>query len=115
MRLYETMMTDCTMLNKTSVPDGVGGFAVKWVDGAKFKAAITDKSTGLEKIAQAITATESFNVLVEKGTRLAVDDVFRRDADGAIFKVTSNIIDGETPKVASFKFGQVTAERWKLT
>lgn len=115
MNLYESMMTGCTMLDKTTTSDGLGGFVTKWVDGAKFKAAITNKQTGLSEIAKAISAKESFTVLVYKGTPLALNDVFRRDSDGATFKVTSNIKDSETPKVASFQFGQVTAERWVLT
>lgn len=114
MRLYETMMEPCTMQDKTTVPDGLGGFVYAWVDGATFQAAITKDSTMQARIAEKQGVTEVYTVTVQKGVTLDFHDVFKRDSDGAIFRVTSNIKDSETPGVATFQIGQVTAERWAL-
>lgn len=114
MNLVESMMEDCTMVDKKSTPDGLGGFTNEWVDGAAFKAAIVKNNTMEAKIAQKQGVTEMYQVTVPKGTPLAFHDVFKRNSDGAVFRVTSNIKDSETPKVASFQFGQVNAERWEL-
>ena len=40
MNLIDSMMSKCTMLDKTTVSDGVFGFTEQWVDGASFDAAI---------------------------------------------------------------------------
>lgn len=115
MRLYETMMEDCTMLDKVSEADGLGGFTSTWIDGATFKAAIVKNNTLEAAIAQKSGVTEVYTVTVNKGTPLAFHDVFKRVSDGAVFRVTSNIKDSESPNVASFAIGNVTAERWELT
>lgn len=114
--LFEKFMEDCTMLDKmTTADDGLGGFKTQWVEGAKFRAAVVKNSSMQAKIAEKSGVTEVYRVTVGKGTPLVFHDVFRRDSDGAIFRVTSNIKDSETPEVASFQFGQVDAERWNLT
>lgn len=115
MMLWEEFLEDCTMLDKTTVEDGLGGYTIKWVDGAKIRAAVTKNSSMQAKIAEKQGVTEVYEVTVKKGTPLAFHDVFRRDSDGSIFRVTSNIKDSETPAVASFQIGQVSAERWELT
>lgn len=114
MSLIDTMKVQCTMLDKTTAPDGMGGYVVTWNDGAQFRAAIVKDSTMQGRIAEAQGVTEVYTVTVDKSLPLDFHDVFRRDSDGAIFRVTSNITDSKTPNVASFQFGQVTAERWVL-
>jgi hypothetical protein len=52
---------------------------------------------------------------VDKGIDLDFHDVFKRVKDGAVFRVTSNVTDSETPSIASFQIGQVTAEKWVLS
>ena len=114
MSLIDVMMEDCTMLDKRTVSDGLGGFTTQWVDGAEFRAAIVKDSTMDARVAEKQGVTELYTVTVDKGITLQYHDVFRRQSDGAIFRVTSNIVDSETPSVATFQIGQVTAERWEL-
>lgn len=114
MSLIDVMMEDCTMLDKRTVSDGLGGFTTQWVDGAEFRAAIVKDSTMAARVAEKQGVTELYTVTVDKGITLQYHDVFRRQSDGAIFRVTSNIVDSETPSVATFQIGQVTAERWEL-
>lgn len=112
--LIDTMKEACTMLDKQTVSDGMGGFKTQWVDGATFLAAIIKDNTIQARVAEKQGVTEVYTVTVDKSLPLAFHDVFRRDSDGATFRVTSNIVDSKTPKVASFQFGQVSAERWEL-
>lgn len=114
MSLYEDFMEDCTLMDKTSVSDGQGGFANKWVEGAKFRAAITKNSTLDAKVAEKSGVTEIYRILVYKGTPLQLYDVVRRDSDGTVYRVKSNIKDSETPKRATFQVGYVDAEKWRL-
>jgi len=114
MSLIDDAMTNCTMLDKSTVSDGQGGFERAWTDGASFKAAVIKDSTMQARIAEAQGVTEVYTVTVQKGLSLDFHDVFRRESDGAIFRVTSNQDDKETPTRATFQIGQVTAERWVL-
>jgi hypothetical protein len=115
MSLIDSMKEDCVMVDKRSVPDGIGGFMYQWEDGARFQAAIVKDRTMEARIAEKQGVTEIYTVTVSKTLPLEYHDVFRRLSDGAIFRVTSNVTDSKTPKVASFQFGQVTAERWVLS
>ena len=114
MSLIDVMMEDCTMLDKRTVSDGLGGFTTQWVDGAGFRAAVVKDSTMEARVAEKQGVTELYTVTVDKGLSLQYHDVFRRESDGAVFRVTSNVVDSETPAVATFQIGQVTAERWEL-
>jgi len=105
----------CTMLDKTTSPDGQGGFTRAWVDGASFHAAIV-KDTSIEaRTAEKQGLSEVYSVYVDKELALEYHDVFRRNSDGAVFRVTSEIKDSTTPDRASFSVGMVSAERWVLT
>lgn len=114
MSLIDTMKTPCTMIDKRTVPDGQGGTVPAWVDGAEFEAAIVKDSSMQARIAEKQGVTEVYTVTTGKNVQLDYHDVFRRESDGAIFRVTSNITDSKTPSVAAFSFGQVTAEKWVL-
>lgn len=115
MSLIDSMMEECVMVDKRTVPDGLGGFKPTWVDGAEFLAAIVKDSTLAARVAEKQGVTEVYTITVNRGLVLQYHDVFRRVSDGAVFRVTSNIEDSETPDVATFQIGQVTAERWELT
>lgn len=115
MSLIDEMKETCTMIDRTTAPDGMGGFKPVWVDGAEFQAAIIKDSSIEARTAEKQGVTELYTVTVDKGMPLVHHNVFRRESDGAIFRVTSNIVDSETPARASFQIGQVTAERWELT
>lgn len=115
MSLIDVMMDECVMLDKRTVSDGLGGFTHEWTEGAKFRAAVIKDNTLSARVAEKQGVTEVYTVTVDKGLLLQYHDVFRRISDGAVFRVTSNITDSETPTVATFQIGQVTAERWELT
>jgi len=108
------MMEDCVMLDRRTVSDGLGGFTHEWTEGATFSAAIVKDNTLAARVAEKQGVTEVYTITVARGLTLQYHDVFRRIADGAVFRVTSNIVDSETPDVATFQIGQVTAERWEL-
>ena len=115
MKLYEKMMEEFTMLYKVPVPDGIGGFFYDWNDGATFQAAIVKNSTMEALIAEKQGVTEVFTVTFDRNLPIDYHDVFRRESDKAIFRATSNVTDSKTPATATFHFGQVSAERWKLS
>lgn len=115
MSLIDEFKTECTLLEKTRVPDGEGGWAVAWKDGMSFDAAIVHNTTIQARVAEKDGMTSTFTVTTEKNMGLDFHDVFRRESDGDVFRVTSDSQDVQTPDRASFQFAQVTAEKWSLT
>ena len=112
--LLESMMTACTMLDKTTVSDGVFGFTTVDVDGASFMAT-NIKDTSIEaRTAEKQGVTEVYTVVTAKGTALQYHDVFRRESDEQVFRVTSIQRDSEAPERSTVQIGKVTAERWEL-
>ena len=112
--LIKSAMTPCVMIVKDRVPDGQGGTKTGYAEGAPFDAAITKNRT-LEAVrAEKEGVTELYLVTTAKGVGLDYGETFKRTSDGAMFRVTSNAKDSETPKAASFAFERVRAERWEI-
>lgn len=114
MSLIDALKEPCTMIEKKRVPDGEGGFATAWSDGAEFDAAITFNSSMESRRAEKDGVTSLYTVTTSKDVLLRYHDVFRRNRDGKVFRVTSDGDDVQTPRCASFRFSQVTAEEWAL-
>lgn len=114
MSLLDEMKVSCTMIDKRTVPDAAGGFGYAWVDGATFEATIIKNSSLEARIAEKDGLKEVYTVVVNKGIPLAFHDIFRRDEDGQIFRVTSDIKDSEAPMRSTVQIGKVTAEEYPL-
>ena len=112
MRLLTQAMEDVVMLEKKRVPDGEGGFTTEWVDGVRFKAAISFDNSIEARTAEKQGVTSLYTVTVPLNFKLEYHDVFKRLRDGKVFRVTSDGDDKITPPSASFQFAQVTAEEW---
>lgn len=106
--------TSCTLLEKTRIPDGEGGWDTSWSDGVKFDAAIAHASSIEARVAESEGMASTFTVWTEKGITLEFHDVFRRDSDGQVFRVTSQGGDEQSPDRATFDLQHVSAERWQL-
>lgn len=104
----------CTLLEKRRTPDGEGGWDTTWDDGPEFEAAITHTSTIEARVAESEGMASTFTVWTDKALRLDFHDVFRRESDRQVFRVTSQGGDDETPDTASFQATHVNAERWTL-
>lgn len=112
--LFEAMYVDCVKIDKSSISDGEGGFITEYVEGAPFSASIVLDNSTQSRIAQKQGVTSVFTVTTPKNAELSYGDVFRREEDKQIFRVTSNSKDETTPKIASFHFSKVSAEKWEL-
>ena len=112
MSLLSEAMEKCTMMDKTTVSDGRGGFTTSWVDGAEITAAIVFDSSMQARVAEAGGVTALYTITTAKNVNLQYHDVFRRKSDGKIFRVTSDGDDKKTPASASLNMRQVTAEEF---
>lgn len=106
---------ECTLLEKSRVPDGEGGWVVTWSDGMPFTAAITHDTTLQARVAESEGMRSTYTVTTDRSMPLEFHDVFRRESDGQVFRVTSDGTDKRTPDRASFAVSQVNAEEWSLS
>ena len=114
MSLLDEAMETCAFLNKQVTPDGYGGYATSWADGAMFQAAIVFDMSIEARTAEAQGVSSRYTVTTSKALTLEYHDVFRRVSDGKIFRVTSDGDDKKTPASAGLNMRQVTAEDWTL-
>ena len=115
MSLVDNFKVPCTLLERSRVPDGEGGWTTGWADGPGFQAAIVRNSSLAARVAEREGLTNVYTVTTAPNARLEFHDVFKRLSDGQVFRVTSNADDMATPKVATFQFQQVSAEEWRLS
>lgn len=114
MSLLKEQMVKCTLLNKQTAPDGYGGYTQTWADGAEFEAAIVFDTSIQARVAQKEGVSSVYTVTTSKAMTLEYHDVFRRNDDRKIFRVTSDGDDKFTPASATLNMRQVTAEEWSL-
>ena len=114
MSLLSEAMESCNMLTKSVVNDGYGGYTTTWTEGAEFDAAIVFDTSIQARVAEAQGVTSRYTVTTKKNMHLEYHDVFRRNSDGKIFRVTSDGDDKYTPESASLDMRQCTCEEWSL-
>lgn len=112
MSLLSEAMEICVYIDKTTEADGYGGIITRWVDGASFKAAITFDTSIQARTADKQGVTSLYTVTTSKSVVLQYHDVFKRERDGKIFRVTSDGDDKFTPASATLDMRQVTAEEY---
>ena len=115
MSLLSDAMEKCTMLDRQTGPDGYGGVITTWTGGAEFAAAIVFDTSIQARVADVQGVTSLYTVTTPKAVNLQYHDVFRRNADGKTFRVTSDGDDKKTPKSAGLDMRQVTAEEWAVS
>lgn len=114
MSLLSDAMEGCTLLNKQTEADGYGGYIVTYVDGATFDAAVTFDTSMEARTADKQGVTSLYTVTTSRAMTLEYHDVFRRNRDDKIFRVTSDGDDKFTPASTALDMRQVTAEEWSL-
>ena len=115
MSLLTDSLEAFTMIDKTTVSDGYGGFSVEWVEGAEFIAAAVYDTSIEARVAGVQGVTSLYTVTTQRNVTLVYHDIIRRESDGKILRVTSDGTDKKTPPTAGLDMRQVTAEEYKLT
>lgn len=114
MSLLTDAMTSCTPIRQTVSDDGYGGTVEDFAEDEPFDAAIVFDTSIQARQAEAAGVSSRYTVTTKREKVLKYHDVFRREADGKIFRVTSDGDDKYTPVSASLDMRQVTAEEWRL-
>ena len=110
MSLLDESMETCTIMDKTTVADGYGGYTTNWKDGAEITAAIVYDNSIEARIGDAQGVTALYTITTRKAINLQYHDIIRREKDGKLFRITSDGDDRMTPTSASLNMRQVSAE-----
>lgn len=114
----ETIMKDyqesLVMLDRRTVPDGLGDFKTVWQDGAPFTAVMTQPNSGTAEIAQAIAESKTYKIVTATNITLNKDDYFRRVRDGKTFKILNGNTDRLAPDDSELQMRVTTAEEVTL-
>jgi len=114
MSLLDDAMETCAIMDKTTQPDGYGGYISTYKDGAQFKAAIVFDTSIEARVADKEGVTSLYTVTTSKALTLEYHDIFKRLRDNKVFRVTSDGDDKFTPASATLDMRQVTAEEFSL-
>lgn len=114
MSLLDDAMETCVIMDKTTQPDGYGGYISTYREGAQFKAAIVFDTSIEARVADKEGVTSLYTVTTSKALTLEYHDVFKRLRDNKVFRVTSDGDDKFTPASATLDMRQVTAEEFSL-
>jgi hypothetical protein len=101
-------------MTPTEVSDGQGGRTRTFVQGAAVSVALyCDQSLeALKAMAQGVKSVYTLNF--DKSITLEYDEYIKRASDNAIFRITSDPADHETPTVTYLNRRTATAERTVL-
>lgn len=100
------------MLHKITEDDTFGSEKTRWITGATFDAAIVFDASIEARTAQAQGVSSVYTVTTARTKVLEYHEVFRRERDGKIFRITSDGDDKYTPASTDLDMRQVTAEEF---
>lgn len=109
--LFERMMVDCVIMDKISVPDGIGGSVREWHEGAPIRASIDKQTATQVTVGEKADYDVRYLITTNRNTLLEFHDIIKRVEDGALFQVLVPSTDKKTPTVATFAFAQAEAKR----
>lgn len=114
MSLLSEAMTACTVIEKTSTISSYGGQITAWSDGTSFQAALVLDTSTEARLAEAHGVRDNYTVFTSRAFPLSQGMVFRRESDGATFRVTSNGADKKTPVGAGLDISVCKAQIWEV-
>jgi len=113
MSLLDESMEKVYIMDKTTTPDGYGGYTSVWKEGADIQAAIVFDNSMEARIADKQGVTALYTITTRKNVNLQYNTYLKRDRDGKFFRVTSDGDDNHTPASANLNMRQVSAEEIK--
>lgn len=85
--LIQDQIETCVIMNKATVPDGYGGYAVTYTEGAEFDAVITENNSVEAQVAGVTTSKTFYGVKTRREVPLEFHTVFKRK-DGSTYRIS---------------------------
>ena len=101
-------------MTPTETPDGEGGLTKSYVQGAAVGVALFPNQSLEAQKAMAQGVMSIYTLNFDKSITLAYDEYIKRASDSAIFRITSDPSDNETPSVTDLDRRTATAEKTRL-
>ena len=112
MSLLDSEKVTCKFIDKTTVPDGYGGYTTEYSEGTEFPCNIILDQSMQSRIAEKQGVTALYTILTDKSIMLEFHQIIKRVADGQLFRITSK--DSATPKTATLNIRKVNAEEYEI-
>lgn len=101
-------------MKRVSSCDGMGGTKTEaWERGEPFWAVLGPKRAFAVDVAAQKRERKEYTVIFSDDIFICFHDVFCREADGAVFRMTSDITQ-KAPLTAAFAWKKASAEEWRL-
>ena len=113
MSLVESAMEKSYIIDKTTAPDGYGGYKTTYKQGAEILVAYALDSSTQARIAQQEGINNRYSLYTKKNVNLKFPDIIQRASDDAYFRITSDGSDMKTPESASLNLRKAEAEMLK--
>ena len=114
MSLLDSAMETFVMVDKTTAPDGYGGFERVYTEGAEFSAVAVFGNSTEARVAAVNGALDRYRITTRRTINLQYHDIVKRKSDGKVFRITTDGDDVKTPVGASLDMRQVDAEEWEI-
>lgn len=106
--------SNLVIMEKKTLPDGMGGFNIIYEEGAEFKGAIIGNISTEARLAEKQGVTSIFTLTIPKSTPILYNDIIKKKDTSEYFRITSDPNDIRTPDNAQLDTKQATAEKWDL-
>jgi hypothetical protein len=114
MSLLDDFSHSCIIMDKLTKPDGEGGYATEWREGAEFDNFVSLDSSLEARRAEAEGVTSVYTGVVNRDVPIEYGSVYKDVETGAYYRVTSRPEEKQAPKTASSMLRNLmsfTAER----
>lgn len=101
MSLLDDFSHSCIIMDKLTKPDGEGGYATEWREGAEFANYVALDSSLEARQAEAQGVTSVYTGIVRKDVPIEYGSVYKDATTGAYFRVTSRPEEKQAPASAS--------------
>lgn len=112
--LYEQVMENCHIVDKTTVKDDRGGVETVYIEGAGIDVAFSFDNSNTVVIGNQETVTDLYTLVTYRKVVLQAGDIIERDKNGDTFKIEDNGDDSTPPAISALNMRQVKARKWKL-
>ena len=113
MSLVNSAMEKSYMVDKTTTPDGYGGYKATYKESAEIMVAYALDDSTEARIAQQEGINNRYSLFTKKNVSLKFPDIVKRASDGKYFRITSDGADMKTPESAGLNLRKVEAEMLK--
>lgn len=114
MSFFFDLFDDYYLKNKSTKPDGEGGYLTEWENGAVVKMKLDLGGATETRQAQAQSLKTVFTASFPIDTPVTYDSYLECVETGIVYRITSDPKDNKTPDTATFQTCYATAVRTEL-